>query len=49
MHDTMALLLVWTQLLLIVTSVVFLVSGLDDVFVEGLCDQDKARYIRTFV
>lgn len=41
MNDTMPLLLVCTQLLLIVTSVIFLASGLDDAFVEGLCDQDK--------
>jgi adsorption protein B len=48
MHDTMALLLVWTQLLLIVTSVVFLVSGLDDVFIDA-CYVCRRLYRRLFI
>jgi adsorption protein B len=48
MNDTIALLLVCTQILMIVVSVVFLVSGLADVFID-VCYVCRRLYRRLFI
>jgi adsorption protein B len=48
MNDTIPLLLVCIQILMVVTSVVFLVSGLDDAFID-VCYVCRRLYRRLFV
>src|SRR5215468_10480783 len=48
MSDTISLLLVCTKILMIVVSIVFLVSGLDDLFIDA-CYFFRGLYCRLFI